>query len=548
MSQPERHGRRSFAEGRSHVAMDKLPVLGPPPAHMTTTSSATVPEPEPPIAGAIPLLLVFLCLLGLTYSSTLFLPYALNDEQWIVRASDWWARFDVRQGRPLFTLAIYLTSQLHARIGFAVIAALRAGAIIGLAAAMILLSTWLQRWRFGRIPSAMMCLTIASLPPFQIYVVNATWLVMPLVASVAAMLLVAAGYRRSVTSRRSLLLYGAAAALMFASLAFYQPSVLIAPAMLIVPLMSVGVRDEEAEAHVIRFVIFAGVLIAGTVLTYYLCWLFLWRALEGASAGGYYSPTSFNMISLARLRYFFSDRLLQALNLWHVDSLQLTSFSYVTAALIAAGVVLDLIRTVAGRQTPAHLGRWCRKYAAVLAVLVASDGIPLLASSPIPSYVTAPALFFVVVFWAFASAREILTVRAMSNGPLFSCCLAIVMAAGLFLAQYTVSTYFSVPLFVEYRFVRGEIREYLNVHQSVRRIHVIGRHDSLLNHGLHEFAWSNATFDVYIRDMVKNALDDVGVPSEIDVTASGTLASSMPKADVPTSDALVIDLSRIHLR
>jgi len=512
------------------------------------TQETHLDAPQAMAMTTVSMFAVFALLLGLTYSSTFFLPYALNDEQWIVRASGWWARFDVRQGRPLFSLAIFATSRLHTWMGFAVISAMRAGAVFGLAAAMVLLCVWMQQWNVRRIDAAIRCVTIASLPPFQIYVTDATWLVIPFNCSIAAMLLTFAGYRRSVMWPKRLAFYAGAAVLLLVALAFYQPAVLIAPAMLVVPLLSITVRDSQAETRALRFVMFAGALVATVVLIYYLSWLLLWSAQEGVSGGGYYSPTSVTVISVERLRYFFTDRLLQTLNLWYVDELKPTVYSYVTATVIALGMSTDLARTFDGSRTASHLGRWCRKYAAVIVVLVASDGIPLLASAPIPSYVTAPALFFVVATWAFSSLHQCLTSIGRHGAWAFSLGLSAVAVLGLFLAQYTVLTYFAVPLFLEYRLVRGEIGDYLKSHKEVHRVHVIGRHDSLLNQGRHEFGWSNATFDVYIRDMVKNALDDVGVPSEIEVTASNTAAAAMPRADVPPGDALIIDLSRIRIR
>jgi len=485
-------------------------------------------------------------LLGLAYASTIFLPYALNDENWIIRASHWWARFDVRQGRPLFSIAIFLTSQLRNVVGAAVIPVLRIGAIVGLAAAMAMVATWIEWWRFDRARAWLIVLVVASLPPFQIYVTDATWIVIPFTASVAAVLLVCAAYHRSDRSLR-LPSYVCAAAMWLCALAFYQPAILIAIGLLIVPVLTADVRDAASIRSVTTFAIFVTAFVASITLMYYVAWLILWRMLESANAPAYYSPLAVNAHALSRLKYFFSDRLLQMLNLWHVDALRPTMSAWLVGLTALLGSAVDLVRAVRAGDPPAGVRRWAVKYALATGILIASDAIPLLASAPVPSYVTAPALAFVVVFWAVHGVHEVARCSPVALRA-FTASLVALAVFGLFMAEYTTLTYFAVPLSLEYGLVRGEVIEYVRTHPTVHRIHVVGRKVPLLNHGLHEFGWSNATFDVYTRDMVKNVLDEIGAAADVDVTVSETLATALPSVEPPSADtALVIDLSRIHI-
>ncbi|HWW83985.1 MAG TPA: hypothetical protein VNZ26_10310 [Vicinamibacterales bacterium] len=516
--------------------------------YQTRSTPSGVDESAARVPGIVTQFLVLTLLLGLAYSSTIFLEYALNDENWIIRASDWWLRFDVRQGRPLFSLAIYLTSRLHDLFGFHVIALLRAGGIVGLAFAMAFLSVWLQRWGASKIHALITCLAVATLPPFQIYIANATWVVIPFTVTIVATLLLSHGYHDAGTARRRGLCYLGSGMLILGSLAFYQPAILIGLAMFIVPTLAMPVRETGETRKVARFVAFGAAFFAVVTLLYYVAWFLLWRWLERQSAGGYYSPTFVNIDPVGRLHYFFRDRLIQATNLWYVDSLKASVWSYLTISLIGIGAIADLIEASKGSDVGEHLANLLTKYICAFAFVVLSDAIPLLAGAPIPSYVTAPALFFAVAIWAshgvYASVggREP-AMRLVGAG------LAAFAAVGLFMAQYTIVTYFAVPQFLEYALIQGEARAYLKSHQSIQHVHVVGRKDSLLNHGLHEFGWSNSTFDVYVRDMVKNVLDEVGVPSEVEVTASDTLVSALPKTSVPPpGSALIIDLSRIHLR
>src|SRR5207247_3203345 len=89
--------------------------------------------------------------------------------------------------------------------------------------------------------------------------------------------------------------------------------------------------------------------------------------------------------------------------------------------------------------------------------------------------------------------------------------------------------------------VKREAQEYLKTHATLTRVHVLGRKDVILNSGFMEFGWANSLVDVYIRDMVKNVLDDVGVPSDIEVTSAGAAATQLttPGPAVP-ADALLI--------
>jgi hypothetical protein len=133
---------------------------------------------------------------------------------------------------------------------------------------------------------------------------------------------------------------------------------------------------------------------------------------------------------------------------------------------------------------------------------------------------------------------------------MLSALLGAAAMAGCFIAQYTVLTYFAVPLFVENQIVKREVVQYFQTHPKLTRVHVLGRKDVIMNSGYSEYAWTNSTVDVYIRDMVKNVLDDVGAPSDTQVSANGVGAAQegvILPSQVP-ANALIIDLSRIQLR
>ena len=89
--------------------------------------------------------------------------------------------------------------------------------------------------------------------------------------------------------------------------------------------------------------------------------------------------------------------------------------------------------------------------------------------------------------------------------------------------------------------------QYLETHPKLTYVHVLGRKHGIMNSGYMEYGWTNSSVGVYIRDLVKNVLDDVGVPSDIYISSLGEATQAVIPAYIP-ADALVIDLSRIDLR
>jgi hypothetical protein len=487
--------------------------------------------------------------LAMMYSSTIFLRYALSDEQWIIRATNYWLRFDLRQGRPLFSWTIYATSLLHNSVGFDVVRVLRIGAIVGLAAAMSLLVVWMERFGIKRVHAVLIAAVFATLPSTQIYVVDATWLVMPTIATIVAMLLIHRALDATAKGWRRWSLLAVASVLNVASLAFYQPAVLIGFGMLSVPLLWVDVRDSVELKRRTRFVVVTSALLVATILVYYVVWLVLWWKIE-SHAMFYFGPRAYNSDALGRLKYFLTTRLTQVFNLWHVQSVAPSGFFYGSLALITGAAIADLVRAVGDGRLIDGLVRWGIKYVGTLALLMAGDSILLVFVIPIRSFVTMPALYLIATVLLAASIHRWLGVIRTHDDQLLSGLLGSAAVAGSFIAQYTVLTYFAVPLFVENQIVKRDVVEYFKTHPKLTYVHVLGRRDVIMNSGYEEYGWTNSIVDVYIKDMVKNVLDDVGVPSDTEVTASGVGAaqSGVVLPNQVPADALIIDLSRIQLR
>jgi hypothetical protein len=293
----------------------------------------------------------------------------------------------------------------------------------------------------------------------------------------------------------------------------------------------------------------ASTLLVATIVAYYVVWLVLWWKIEG-HAMFYYGPLAYNSDPLFRLKYFFSTRLIQVFNLWYVRSVNPSGFFFASLAMIAGAAIADFVRALGGGRPVDGLVGWGIKYLGTLAVLVASDSIPLIATILIRSYVTMPGLYLVATVLLASSIHRWLGVIRTTGDQLLSAFLGSAAVAGCFIAQYTVLTYFAVPLFVENQIVKRDVVEYFKTHPKLTRVHVLGRKDVLMNSGYQEYGWTNSTVDVYIRDMVKNVLDDVGATSDTEVTATGVGAAQLGSflmSQVP-ADALIIDLSRIQLR
>ena len=134
--------------------------------------------------------LFFSAIIFFVYSSTISLPYMLLDENWLLRGIDsdpahtyplLRKMISIIQGRPFFALLLSITRGFaHLTSQTIAIQMLRFMSILGLAAFALQIYTLSMKIKIPFFIAIAIALSSVTLPPFQVLIGNATWLVIPL--------------------------------------------------------------------------------------------------------------------------------------------------------------------------------------------------------------------------------------------------------------------------------------------------------------------------------------------------------------------------------
>ncbi|WP_042712246.1 hypothetical protein, partial [Crocosphaera watsonii] len=197
-------------------------------------------------------LVTILLLLFLIYSSTVFLPYPLLDDNWIIQSysETRWREFThdtvaITQGRPIFAIFILLTGFVASKIGIEAMSLFRLIAIFNLAIATFFIFRWAIIWNYKPIEAFLLALIIATVPGYQIYIAGGPWLTFPLLASILATYLLFYVFYKKHKISHKLALIITAIFLLISCFSFYQPVAMTAIALMVFPIFSIQNNRQE---------------------------------------------------------------------------------------------------------------------------------------------------------------------------------------------------------------------------------------------------------------------------------------------------------------
>lgn len=420
------------------------------------------------LVGTLWILLIFAVLLAV-YSPTFHYPYVLTDEAWIIRPNT--SSWTLSMGRPFFSILGSASANLMASFGLDVIYAMRLSAVVGLSAASYFLMRWFEQWGHSRLASFAIAVAVMTLPAFQIVVADGTQLAVAIFFSVLATHL----YFRP--DRPVLFRAAIAATLLLAALLIYQQQILVAFAMLVVPLL----RSKNVGRRAIEF----AVLIASVSVVYFLLWKVIYNQLWPGKIDMRYGPEAVQLPGIEQLRNFLDVRLPQIASLWDVSPPSYGVIAVLVLGLVAVKVARDMREPKSAILT----------YVLLLGLLATSDGFSILARA-YPSYVSATALSLLLFYLAYSSVETL----SKRFAPPIVCFLA---AIGCVSAFSTVKNEIAIPNWTHMQQIRHAIID----NPKKNNFYLLGTQSS--DRRFKEFNWRNSATDVYLNLAAIDVADDL---------------------------------------
>lgn len=332
-------------------------------------------------------IIALIVLLALVYSPVFMYPYLLADETWLIGSSKFHLYLGMcsQFGRYLFFPVNGIFNGLFHFIGLDAVYVVRAFAIVWFALSGFVLVRWFRLWGQGVPTAYALTMCILTLPSYQIIVANGTQLAPAIFFTIYGTYCFFApggnaGWRKTVFCSGCLLV----------SLLIYQQQVLLAIAMLAVPLLA-G-RTYRDWLPVMRF----GGLVTALSASYYIVWKFaLYPLAVHDKINERYGPNGIHLPGKAALVEFATERLVQVANLWNVHPPQVSLITYGMAALILTALLTGPARMVLLRCV-------------LFVLLVVGADFFRLAAGAYPSYITSTGLTFLVFFCAYAGFQRLL--------------------------------------------------------------------------------------------------------------------------------------------
>ncbi len=424
--------------------------------------------------------LLFL-ILAAVYSSTIVYPYVLTDEAWIIRPGT--ASWTYSMGRPFFSGLGWLASQMWGARGLDVIYAMRLSAIAGLAGTAFVVMRWLQMWGHDRLTASFIAIALMTLPAYQIVVADGTQLAIAIFFAVLATHLYFRYANRSMIP--------ISAGLLFAALLIYQQQVLVAYAMLAVPLL----RRREIDRRVLEY----GALATTVSIGYFVAWKMLYRLIWPARVDTRYGPDAVSIPGVDQLAHFLDTRLPQIASFWDVSQPNYGIIAVTALSLMAVKAASDIIES---REAVV-------RYGLLLGLLAASDGFAILARA-YPSYVTGTAISLVLLYWAYCGAAVVLRTFAPHSAGMLA-------AAGCVAAFFTVKDEIAVPNWRHMQEIRAAILD----NPTAQDFYVLGTPTG--GSGYQEFGWRNSATDVYLHLASIDVADDLALKGLVSPSRRSTL-------------------------
>jgi hypothetical protein len=274
----------------------------------------------------------------ISLASTLFNRYYYLDETWYVRP--WNYKGWIAQGRPLLDYLVLLTEYAHLSFGLYAIYVYRIAGIALLTITGGMLFTWLRRFGYPYFSSVMFSIGLISLPAFQVLAATSVQLGVAVISTFLAAFAIEPLLTCKPSTCENIIRASLGVILSLIALCIYQVSFLMLFALLLFPLLQTPKNDFRRH---LKLAIAYGSL-AAVVVLYYLAWKFFYLApLGGVNAA--YSPEAASPVAvIVGLKDFFTNRLIQAANLWHVQDLTESYFFYIFLLLLI-GASLKFIYT-----------------------------------------------------------------------------------------------------------------------------------------------------------------------------------------------------------
>lgn len=425
-------------------------------------------------------------------------------------------------GRPITGL-IYCTGSLVNKIDY--FNFLRILSILNITVLAYLTFRWMIIFGVTREISALIAISIYTLPPFQVYSAYLSTSPFGLSASIAAMagiiiyskILCNSGLLNKV--KYSLI----SIIVIIISLSIYQPNSLIIISFLIIPVTIYSIQFKLSNWH--KIVIFYFLIIGISCGLYYLLWRSGLNYHEIPLGGKYDARVTVGNI-YDRLRWFLLFPLNEALNLWNIFPNYF--FSLFIALISILLFFLNIYKT----------GKDCNKnifyiiiyflfnLSFIIFLIFSSFGISLLSASPSPEYRTYGALS--VGIFSFLSINISKYLNRFKSSLLLNRCLFIIVAlVGVFSANSAVREYFAYPDSRELSFIKNSINSYiLHNSEDFNWVHIITPNEAIArSKQRNEIGEPTSLHGPNIRPLVLVALDDLSLNKSVRVTHSDSINS-----------------------
>ena len=468
---------------------------------------------------------LFFALIFFVYSSTVFMPYLLLDENWLLRGMDMdpdyvypKLRFLVGlvQGRPVFMCMLFVTRALvYLTSQVTCIQILRVFAIMGVSLFALQLYHLSDKIKLSPYISIPIVVSAITLPSFQVLVANATWLVVGLLFVTWSFQICfdAVEKQRSLFDRQLLM----AIVLCGLCLATYQSLILVNFSLLtFVYLFGANLFSSRFITRLTLRVMLATFF---SILIYYFLWKLSCNVLFGNLPEHRYGPQNILLSNVwDHFNFFITFRLQQALNLWNF-----TGFYPVIAGVMLAGLIskIILLQREDGNTLKVAFSAVMLTISYCMGMILISDLVALSSPNKIYSFTTLLALSLTCYFVFIWNVLAITSLLASIINVKFLTSVTMLMAIcfmSLIAAQYTVLTRFSLPNWLLTSLVKETVSDVTNNGEKIKKINVYEAYRPLKSlypenekqyKYLSEFNWFNFENEFYVYWHLKNIFDQL---------------------------------------
>jgi hypothetical protein len=423
-------------------------------------------------------LLLYFLILFLIYLPTFLHPYLLTDETWLIAIPGSHVGLGDGFGRYLFAFISWGMNELFQKIGFYSIYFIRGFAVFWLALSGFFLMRWFEYWGHEKFLSFLLSILILTLPAYQIVVADGAPLAFAIFTAI-----VSTYYFFTSADNLNWKKYILLSVLLIFSLTTYQQQVLVALAMLIVPLL------QKKDWLTYKSVVIYGCFVTLVTFVYFVVWKFILypRAFPGR-IDERYGPHAISIPSIDQFFDFFSNRLLQISNLWNVQQPHINIVVCIILSLI-------LIKIFFGTSK-----LFIFKFPVLVGLVFGADFFRFITGA-YHSYVTAPAISLVILYMAFSGLYFLFRKKTIFI-------IFLLTIYGSFMAFNTVKNEIAIP--VSHHF--NQIKESVLKNPSSTRFHLdfSYKNDSVATQ---EFQWRNG--GVYLFHMATSVFEDLAINGEI---------------------------------